>query len=98
MHREPVDTVVSFLIPDGIRVRENIVGHFCHFVHFFSLPAVAEPPNGYQRTPKRSSSPWTMRTPSVKLSAWSNITPDDKPERVTRRDNDDGGRHAAHTI
>ena len=33
---EPVSTVVSFLIPEAAKAKENIVTNFCHYVHFFS--------------------------------------------------------------
>jgi alkylmercury lyase len=32
---EPVDVVVSFLIPDEDELRENVTASFCHFVYFF---------------------------------------------------------------
>ena len=32
---EPVDAVVSFLIPDEDELRENVTASFCHFVYFF---------------------------------------------------------------
>ena len=32
---EPVDAVVSFLIPDVNELRENITASFCHYVYFF---------------------------------------------------------------
>ena len=39
---EPVSTVVSFLTPEASKARENIIGSFCHFVHFFSSREVGE--------------------------------------------------------
>ena len=39
-HVQPGDAHVSFLMPDGAEVKKDIVGAFCHFVHFFpSRPA-----------------------------------------------------------
>jgi hypothetical protein len=33
---DPPDTVMSFLLPEGDKVKGNIIGRFCHYVHFFS--------------------------------------------------------------
>lgn len=32
---QPGTAVISFMIPEAARVKENVVVHFCHFVHFF---------------------------------------------------------------
>jgi alkylmercury lyase len=34
--KQPEDVVVSFLSPDAIRIRENVLSNFCHYVHFFA--------------------------------------------------------------
>jgi len=34
-HVEPEDAHVSFLMPDAAEIQKDIVGTFCHFVHFF---------------------------------------------------------------
>ncbi len=34
-HVEPTGAQVSFLMPDAAKVNQDIVGTFCHFVHFF---------------------------------------------------------------
>ncbi len=39
---EPGSTVVSFLAPEASSARENIIGSFCHFVHFFSSSEAGE--------------------------------------------------------
>ncbi len=33
--REPTDIVMSFLDPEAAKIRENVMLHFCHYVHFF---------------------------------------------------------------
>lgn len=35
----PESVVLSFLTPERARIEENVVAHFCHFVHFFATPA-----------------------------------------------------------
>ncbi|MBI3606911.1 MAG: alkylmercury lyase [Nitrospirae bacterium] len=32
---DPAGAVMSFLTPDAARVQEDVIIHFCHFVHFF---------------------------------------------------------------
>ena len=32
---EPAGTSVSFLRPEEGKIREDLIGHFCHYVHFF---------------------------------------------------------------
>ncbi len=32
----PSGVVMSFLTPDAVKVREDVIVHFCHYVHFFS--------------------------------------------------------------
>ncbi len=34
-HVQPKNAVISFMTPDAARVKENVVAHFCHSVHFF---------------------------------------------------------------
>lgn len=34
-HVQPKYTVISFMTPEAARAKENVVTHFCHFVHFF---------------------------------------------------------------
>lgn len=38
----PQSTVVSFVTPEQAKIKENVVRHFCHYVHFFSSAKVAE--------------------------------------------------------
>lgn len=33
---QPSSTVISFLTPERTRVEENVLQHFCHYVHFFA--------------------------------------------------------------
>lgn len=33
--RRPTDIVMSFLRPEAAKLRENLILHFCHYVHFF---------------------------------------------------------------
>ena len=33
--RQPTDIVMSFLDPEAAKIRENVMLHFCHYVHFF---------------------------------------------------------------
>ncbi len=35
-HREPADTVMSFVKRDAARLRQDVILHFCHYVYFFS--------------------------------------------------------------
>src|SRR5262249_3382207 len=35
IHRDPADMVMSFITPEAAKFRENVVAHFCHYVHFF---------------------------------------------------------------
>ncbi len=42
MELEPAEAVMSFLIPDAAAVNKNIMGSFCHFVHFFSSSEAGE--------------------------------------------------------
>lgn len=35
IHRDPLGMVMSFITPEAAKVRENVVAHFCHYVHFF---------------------------------------------------------------
>lgn len=35
IEREPAGAVMSFLTPEAARVQEDVITHFCHFVHFF---------------------------------------------------------------
>ena len=39
---EPACAVISFLTPEASSARENIIGSFCHFVHFFSSREAGE--------------------------------------------------------
>ncbi|MCI0666689.1 MAG: alkylmercury lyase MerB [Methylococcaceae bacterium] len=32
---QPGNAAISFMTPEAARVQENVVTHFCHFVHFF---------------------------------------------------------------
>jgi len=41
-HVEPEGTHVSFLMPDAADAAKDIVGAFCHFVHFFPSRATGE--------------------------------------------------------
>ena len=33
---DPKDAVISLVAPEAAKVQENVIGHFCCFVHFFS--------------------------------------------------------------
>lgn len=35
-HIDPASTVMSFMIPEAAKIRENVIANFCHYVHFFS--------------------------------------------------------------
>ena len=39
---DPKEAVVSLVIPDAAKAQENVIGNFCHFVHFFSSPQAGE--------------------------------------------------------
>lgn len=32
----PASTVMSFMIPEAAKIRENVIANFCHYVYFFS--------------------------------------------------------------
>lgn len=32
---EPVEVVMSFVLPDASQVRQDVIQHFCHYVYFF---------------------------------------------------------------
>lgn len=36
----PAESVMSFLKPQAGRFRQDVIQHFCHYVHFFSSPEV----------------------------------------------------------
>ncbi len=38
---DPLGAVVSFVTPEAIKVRENLIASFCHYVHFFASPGAA---------------------------------------------------------
>ena len=38
----PDSVVLSFLTPERTRIEENVVAHFCHYVHFFASTADGE--------------------------------------------------------
>jgi alkylmercury lyase len=38
----PDSVVMSFLTPERTRIEENVVAHFCHYVHFFASTADGE--------------------------------------------------------
>ncbi|MGH7408236.1 MAG: organomercurial lyase, partial [Candidatus Methylomirabilales bacterium] len=35
---DPAGAVMSFLTPEEVKFRENVILHFCHYVYFFSSP------------------------------------------------------------
>jgi alkylmercury lyase len=39
---DPVDTEMSFLLPDPIGVQKDVVTTFCHFIHFFPSRQIGE--------------------------------------------------------
>ena len=39
---DPKGAVVSLVTPDAAKAQENVIGNFCHFVHFFSSPQAGE--------------------------------------------------------
>src|SRR5438034_10661042 len=45
----PSGVVMSFLNPNAVKVREDVIVHFCHYVHFFSS--------------SDASSRWTAKNP-----------------------------------
>ena len=55
---EPAGTVMSFLRPEVARVRENVMLHFCRFVHFFASSA--------------AGARWVARTPGTFLLSLEN--------------------------
>jgi alkylmercury lyase len=38
----PETTVISFVTPDRAKVEQDVLSNFCHYVHFFCSPEVAE--------------------------------------------------------
>ncbi|MGH8248439.1 MAG: organomercurial lyase [Gammaproteobacteria bacterium] len=36
---EPDGAVISLVTPTAVQVQENVVTHFCHYVHYFASPA-----------------------------------------------------------
>ena len=51
----PANTMLSFVTPQQAKVEENVILHFCHYVHFFAAPEygarwVAEHPGTFLMT------------------------------------------------
>lgn len=38
---DPVDAVMSLVTPEAAKIREDVITHFCHYVHFFSSAEAA---------------------------------------------------------
>lgn len=41
-HLAPAEVVMSFVVPDRSKLRQDVIQHFCHYVYFFSSAKVGE--------------------------------------------------------
>lgn len=39
---DPADIVMSFVVPDESKLRQDVIQHFCHYVHFFHSKEAGE--------------------------------------------------------
>ncbi len=63
----PAESVLSFLKPQAGRFRQDVIQHFCHYVHFFSSPDV-----GAQWVAQHEGTFLLSLNQAEKLARWKN--------------------------